>query len=218
LQANQDTIITLNYDLVLEKLARDHLSVVLPQETETVPEKRVRVLKLHGSIDWQESGGEVERVPFEKILALEDGAPVIAAPGRSKSATVNSNLDPLWKVAHHALGQAEAVVLVGYSFPQTDAGARMDLLGAIAGGCPGCRTRRIDVVMGPDTAKPEVRRVQSLVEACRNQRRLIDAPADPPEPGPHSADQFLWVVIQPLWAEDFIADYTMRLRDFRCDK
>jgi hypothetical protein len=216
LQPMHDTVISLNYDLVLEELGGNRLEIMLPQQAQTWPTNKVPVLKLHGSIDWLENGKTVERVPRESLLASEEAEPVIAAPGRSKTATVKDSLEPLWKVAHMALGAAGAIMLVGYSFPQTDAGARMDLLRSIATGDAGYRTRRIDIVMGPDTTKPEVRRVHALAEACTNGRKLTTAQPMIATSGPSSGDRFLWVTSQPLWAEDFIADYMMRLCEFSC--
>jgi hypothetical protein len=217
LQPNRDTIISLNYDLVIEKLDGTRLSIVMPNETRNAHPDKVRVFKLHGSIDWQEADGKVTYAPSEQLLVAEDRSPCIAAPGSSKTATVGTTLKPLWDVAMQALRQADAIVMLGYSFPQTDAGARMDLLGAIAGGDPGCFVRRIDVVMGADIARADIRRVQSLAEACRNGRFLGSGHPRKILSGPESANRYLLVEVQPLWAEDFIADYTMRLRDFRSD-
>jgi hypothetical protein len=217
LQPMHDTVISLNYDLVLEGLGGDRLAIPLPHEAQALPNNRVPVLKLHGSIDWKQGGKTVERVPSESLLTSEETMPAIAAPGRSKTSTVKDNFEPLWKVARRALGAAGAIMLVGYSFPQTDAGARMDLLNSIANGNAGYRTRRIDIVMGPDRTKPDVRRVHALAEACANGRKLTTAQPMVAKSGPSSGDRFLWVTSQPLCAEDFIADYMMRLREFSCD-
>jgi hypothetical protein len=214
LEPNRDTIITLNYDLVLEKLGGTRLSIVMPRSANR---DKVRVLKLHGSIDWQEVDGSISYSSAERLLASEDSVPLIAAPGRSKTAAVGTTLKPLWDMAIKALQQADAIVMLGYSFPQTDAGARMDLLGAIGGASPSCFVRRIDIVMGPDTARADTRRVQALAEACRNGRFLTDRQPRKILSGPESGDRYLLVQVWPLGAEDFIADYTMRLRDFRCD-
>lgn len=216
LQPIHDTVVSLNYDLVLEELGGDRLAIPLPHEAQALPNNRVPVLKLHGSIDWKQDDKTVERVPSESLLISEETTPAIAAPGRSKTTTVKESLEPLWKVARRALGAAGAIMLVGYSFPQTDAGARMDLLRSIATGDAGYRTRRIDIVMGPDTTKPEVRRVHALAEACTNGRKLTTAQPMIATSGPSSGDRFLWVTSQPLWAEDFIADYMMRLCEFSC--
>jgi len=214
LEPNRNTIITLNYDLVLEKLDGTRLSIVMPHSANR---DKVRVLKLHGSIDWQEVDGSISYTSSEQLLASEDSSPLIAAPGRSKTAAVRTTLKPLWDMAIKALQQADAIVMLGYSFPQTDAGARIDLLGAISGGDPGCFIRRIDVVMGPDTSKADVQRVRSLAEACRHGRLPTSGQPRKAFSGPESANGYLLVEVQRLWAEDFIADYTMRLRDFRCD-
>jgi len=214
LEPNRDTIITLNYDLVLEKLDGTRLSIVMSRSANR---DKVRVLKLHGSIDWQEVDESISYTSSEQLLASEDSAPLIAAPGRSKTAAVRTTLKPLWDMALQSLRQADAIVMLGYSFPQTDAGARMDLLGAIAAESPSCFVRRIDIVMGPDTARADIRRVQSLAEACRHDRFLTAGQPRKILSGPESGNRYLLVEVWPLWAEDFIADYTMRLRDFRCD-
>ena len=93
----------------------------------------------------------------------------------------------------------------------------MDLLGAMGGGNPDCLVRRIDVVMGPDTARPDIRRVKALAESRHSRRLLTSSQPERVVSGPASDKRYLWVEVQPLFAEDFIADYFMRLQNFRSD-
>ena len=215
----RDTVISFNYDLVLDRLSSDRHSkirVLMPNECIEahdrweVPPAVVPVLKLHGSVDWVENGEEmVERSNVREILMKEEGIPFVAAPGRSKQEAVES-LDPLWRVAKSRLGSADTLVIIGYGFPPSDTRARMAIQNAFGGGAGTTSDiRRIEVVLGPDTSRPEARRVHSLLEAMDHHRRPVstyeEADADRPNK--------LYFKVRPLWAHDFIFDYQRRTRE-----
>jgi hypothetical protein len=123
LMPGQDSIITFNYDRVLEKLDaylgnEKRLQVVLPGEE--VRTDRVPVLKLHGSVTWVKN--DVGGVVVNERAVEQEQPVVIAAPGRSKAASLTSTLlKSLWKEAHYRLKHANEVAVVGYSLPKTDA-------------------------------------------------------------------------------------------------
>ena len=148
-----DTVITFNYDLVVEMLIEVHdayptgfgpkpgspVKVIRPGQKDDMRDARSTgrcpLLKLHGSVDWRVIGKITPRVevmsdrpPFALRCAASELA--IATPGPSKSEAATSFQD-LWIYAHEALTQADVVVFVGYRFPETDAYARAQLLGAI---------------------------------------------------------------------------------------
>src|SRR5213075_347708 len=58
----------------------------------------------------------------------------IATPGGSKSRFVGIHLEPLWQRAEAALREAERMMIVGYSFPETDPTAQHRVLSAFAEG------------------------------------------------------------------------------------
>jgi hypothetical protein len=217
-----DTIISFNYDRVLDLAdvhlqarpgGRSRLATLLPQECVDGPQERVPVLKLHGSVDWLLKGKLCERVEPGVALMSEQARVAIAAPGRSKAKWVGGYLAPLWQQAKKALQSAGNIVLAGYSMPSTDAMARIELLTAIREDKSGEQHRRVDIVMGPDTSRGDVRRVGSLLEACRKGRKLVVSPERPPHLCA-SQERLFYLATQPLGAEDFIADYVDRLRDW----
>jgi hypothetical protein len=82
-----DTVISFNYDRVVEELLGDATtSILLPgnRARTDVP----RVLKLHGSIDWLiRNSGACERVGVDEALAERKDIIAIASPGPTKLGT-----------------------------------------------------------------------------------------------------------------------------------
>lgn len=219
LEPGRDTVISFNYDLVLEKLAArpgSKLRVLLPSECpqgpKQLPRDVVPVFKLHGSVDWQKNqAGQVERRKLDEILADTESAPFIAAPGRSKQDAVKE-LEPLWREARNALGRAWALEIVGYGFPATDTAARTWIQSAYSSGSgPSGEAAvwRIDVVLGPDTSRPEARRVLSLLETFGRSDHRVVWPARPV----HGDSNVTYLKVHPLWAQDFLFDYKERTRE-----
>jgi hypothetical protein len=146
------TVITFNYDRLLEVLGLGP-SVVLP-ELAAGSSGLIRVLKLHGSVDWKrtKSGYEqVQTMPGYFHLTCSDDELAIAPPGPGKKELSNAGLRPLWDLALAELGVADAIFFVGYRFPPTDALARRELLGAL--------NPRADlhIVLGPKDSDDVVR-------------------------------------------------------------
>jgi hypothetical protein len=221
LDPGRDTVISFNYDLVLEKLAAENgskLKVMMPNECPQVasdktemPQDVVPVLKLHGSVDWKKNAaGEIVRDDLKKILADEDVPPFIAAPGRSKQDAVKE-LGPLWVQAERALERAWALEILGYGFPATDTMARTKIQTAFsAGNGPsGEAVRRIDVVLGPDTNRPEAKRVQALLDTFGRHKKRVVAPERVTE-GDYDV---IYLKTHHLWAQDFIFDYKQRTEE-----
>jgi hypothetical protein len=123
-----DTVMTFNYDQVLENLADAgaSFSFRLPgQKIYTVGSSWV--LKLHGSIDWRmtSSEGNTSCVRAGRCFALTGPADelVIAGPGPQKRDTINDQLSDLWNDAEERLQQCDGIVFLGYRFPDADASA-----------------------------------------------------------------------------------------------
>ncbi len=150
------TILTFNYDLVLEKL-----KIWTPitrfgegQEPHDRPEggqTKVGGLKLHGSVDWRKSGASnrYEKAPDTWALSRCDPKDIaIAPPGPSKRECVDGPLKALWQVGLDVIRNADSIVFVGYRFPPSDAEARSKILDAIR-----CNKAKngltLNIVLGP---------------------------------------------------------------------
>lgn len=180
-----DTVITFNYDLVpdfLSALADQNLDVVLPGD-----EKRQKgvtpVYKMHGGVNWEkvEDGTGRPLQKAEKPCFQDEKDAYMATPGAAKLEMVTGSglLVPLWEHAKETIENARAIVLIGYSFPPTDAYTREFLLDAI-----GQRESpaQVHVVLGPNTRSEIAMRLRSLLMAA----------ASP------------FVCAWPMFAEDFI--------------
>jgi hypothetical protein len=198
-----------NYDRVLE-LLQPNFEVPLPSEVETSPNswEGVRVLKLHGSVDWEVSDTGCGRVQGDPLQEPATEL-AMAAPGRSKASMTNRLFRPLWEAAKSALVDADAIVFLGYSFPPTDAQARQELLEAIAGGKTS-PLRRVDIVLGDDLNAPRARRMKSLILASKGGRHISSD--DPPQD--LGSDYPQLQIVQPsLWAEDYLDVHYGLFRD-----
>lgn len=170
------TIITFNYDLVIERLALSipKLAVVEPSGVAAAPLNSIPLLKLHGSVDWKRvavTGGPVQYRTGQSddfAVTCDDNELAIATPGLTKRAMVGG-FGALWQQAEAELIAADAIVFVGYRFPPTDSEALSRLLGAIG------RNQKLylalHTVLGPKKSD-DIARLHSLLHyAAREQRR-----------------------------------------------
>lgn len=202
-----DTIITFNYDLVLERLDRvapGRIEVALPGRR--LSGRCARVLKLHGSIDWKRTPRAPGKVEFDTAqegdsfpLVANPDELAVATPGPSKS-TRSGELEPLWTAAETAIKQATAVVFVGYRFPPTDAIARLRLLRALAAND---RTYlAVHTVLGPRLGEDDTVRMRHLLHSAMQQAARV--PANPKQIDHNGRSRCFTVVQHPLWAQDFL--------------
>jgi hypothetical protein len=209
-----DVVITFNYDLVIEGLAK--ATEVRPGEKFWVPTAvrqgesspgRVTVLKLHGSVNWRQDSQpqvpgvvRVSTVPEDDDFALKCEAQkmVIASPGPTKLATADGPLGSLWEAATAALKAAKAIVFVGYRFPPTDSAARRILIDAI--GENEGRHLVLHTVLGPNVHSEPAERLKSMLEVAveRQDRAQNRGPTGPG--GARTYD----LNVHPLWAQDFL--------------
>jgi hypothetical protein len=201
----EDTIITFNYDLVIDFLG-DSFSIPLPNEK---PEPgKIPVFKVHGSVNWVEDGSSWRRVrEFEALTDPAGACPAIAAPGRSKALNGAPPFPELWAQAEEKLNQSQWVIFLGYRFPPTDALAKQRLLDALRKP-GGRRLRRVDTVLGPNVGSDDSHRLSTLLESSRGERRIVDRS----NPLPLSA-YGLKIVRQPLFGEDFLLVHTQMALD-----
>jgi hypothetical protein len=209
LQPHTDTVVCFNYDRVIEMAAdaaavKAKIWVALP--TEQQPTGSVPVLKLHGSVDWRLLGQSREpreylddkRVDADYILRTPDDVIGIAAPGGTKARFVAMHMEPLWARAVAALSEADRVIIVGYSFPDTDPYAQERLLPAFAKG--EAHERHAHLVLGAGVSDVS-RRLVSLMRSTAGPNHWVRV-TDQCAPGanhPH-----LGIVQHPLWAQDFL--------------
>jgi hypothetical protein len=203
---SSDTIITFNYDLVLERLdgyLPGKIEVALPGLPHSG--RCTRVFKLHGSVDWKRKENRSGRPTFEVVhddafaLLAGPGELAVATPGPSKAARA-FELEELWIAAAEAIKQATAVVFVGYRFPPTDASARNWLLRALAAN--EMLYLAVHTVLGPRLGDDDTVRMQHLLASAMHQASREKANAGTIEH--RSPPKRFTIVPHPLWAEDFL--------------
>lgn len=190
-----DSVITFNYDLVLEKLAKlpgSRFSFPTGPDIQWLDGLEVPVFKLHGSLSWKASdrGGianilDADECSFAKMPA---GDLAIGTPGPSK-AEMTKSLGAMWAEARRRIRAASAVVFVGYRFPETDSNSRELILEALAENTVD-PAPRVHVVLG--SGSPDVPRVTEMVTAALGRTRA-------------SADKF--VVASNLLGQEFFQAY-----------
>lgn len=199
----RDTVITFNYDLVPEQLG---LMPLLPGDKPN-PEG-VQLLKLHGSLDWlrgdsSQPGPKMSRIsgsPVDFVCSRPASHIGIATPGPSKHLHTQE-LKDLWEQARLALQGADAIVILGYSFPKTDSEARGWLADAIASNRQ--EYLALHVVLGPHRTET-VDRVMELMQLVlrRGRRHQFDLEVE-------DEQHWQWLTgtvrRSPLYAEDLFS-------------
>lgn len=121
----ENTFITFNYDQLLER-ALDGLGVPFSYGVKTLDSDEktgnlVRVLKLHGSINWAIPEGKRSEVrafsSFEEVIK-QGLAPQLIPPTWRKDSL--SAFSSIWTEAIRSLGRATRIVVIGFSIPPTD--------------------------------------------------------------------------------------------------
>jgi len=206
-----DSIVTFNYDRVLELLGRE-FHVVDPSKPVEGSPSVATVFKLHGSVDWERhetSSGVQYSITSspEHALTCPGHMVGIATPGPTKRTSVQE-LKPLWTQACRRIEEAQVIVFVGFRFPPSDAEAREKLLGAItANESPHVE---MHVVLGPDRGHKDVVRLEQLLRYAMNKqgrdergRGEITGPRDGIEVLTQPGKQSYALTTHALFAEDF---------------
>jgi hypothetical protein len=131
--------------------------------------KRVRLLKLHGSVNWIASDGKFKL--NNNLLEVHASKVIFMPPKMLKSelwesnsndgqtgngfAQVNSLYKDLWEEAESSLRIAKSTVFIGYSFPSTDFAVSNMLRRAIGDSKDTRRDLKVEIVdpNAPDLAK-----------------------------------------------------------------
>lgn len=198
----EDTVITFNYDRVTEAAAAASgraLDLMLGSD-DRIPDA-TKLLKLHGSVDWKmDSNERIACVPNATFAVLCDfGQIALGTPGPSKRLFAEK-MEELWNAAREAILRANAIVFVGYRFPETDAYAREHLLGAIKDSKVG--DLAVHTVLGPDL-NPDTRRLEQLLRSAlhRGGRRDVGGVDEIWQPSP---PQRYRLIVHQLFGQDFI--------------
>lgn len=138
----KDTLISFNYDCVLDHALRTHGSnkwsakygYALPTPTRILGHEHwdppvpatstetVHLLKLHGSLNWQLPSDRVSDIKLKQRLYGQRGIPrfTVIPPVWNKAIAENPNFVTLWTYAERALRNAKHIAVVGFSFARTD--------------------------------------------------------------------------------------------------
>jgi len=129
-------IITFNYDTSLEILFPSQFYYPL-LETEGI-DKKLPLMKLHGSLNWQETYNQQQIAIAQGIAGMNYHSPdnwtqpaVIGPTFFKQEITIDFQRDyrarfykELWRFAWDLLRSARNLIFIGFSFPQTDFHAR----------------------------------------------------------------------------------------------
>jgi hypothetical protein len=157
-----DTVVSFNYDAVPELLKKGggHLRIVHPTQNEqekfelTEDEKTYAlVLKLHGSVNWYSQKDKPNNIFMSEgnnspCIRDPQFVPEIGVPGPSKMDVCEGKFSYLWDLAGKAIESANEIILIGYSFPDTDNYARARMLSHLNANA---RKGSIVLVLGPNS-------------------------------------------------------------------
>jgi hypothetical protein len=199
-----DTIVTLNYDLLVETVAsrgkrafpggelktRDDLLLVdeLLNQNENHSDLPM-LFKLHGSVDWIELQGKALVKRYNVDDYFHGQPPLLGTPGTMKARLSKGCLDKVWGSAIEKIKEAHVISIVGYSLPETDNDFRIKLLDSIIGTYGNLKA--INIVLGPAT--PHSQRARAILEQATRQF----APDD------HRPT----VNLLPIYAQDYLPYY-----------
>lgn len=127
-----DTVISFNYDLLVESRIKS-LGFDIDYGFEggrSGIKKPVKILKLHGSVNWEESSpGVIEVAPDEALLSVEFD-PCIMPPTWQKAPS--KAIGAVWSQAVEAISAATRIIIIGYSMPETDSYFKHLLMAGLA--------------------------------------------------------------------------------------
>lgn len=199
----QDTILTFNYDLVVERAdlqesqqrslgGNSKVSVWMPGNDPSRHTTSTPLLKLHGSSNWisdAQNDAVISKLSLDMnpFCVPPNSEFVIGIPGRSKRMISGSTLESLWRVAMQRISEATEILIVGYGFPRSDNLAKMRLVEAIRSAK---RLYKIRIILGKnnddafrldDLLRMVVDRTRTEIQVCRfwTEDLLAAWPAEP---------------------------------------
>lgn len=121
---SRDVLVSFNYDTVFERSLPGRVSWAYAGIEDTTG--KLRVLKPHGSINWEKKGSEIKKAPNAET-------PVIVAPTHLKFVQATGSpqnsrgyledaaeVRSIWKEMEQEMRAAKTLVFIGYSFPVAD--------------------------------------------------------------------------------------------------
>ena len=167
-KGNSSAVLTFNYDLGLDLALEEKYRKVnycLKKEDQEKP--GLKLMKLHGSINWVVNNRNVEivrgvrqnsenlfRISREiRIKYKKDILPVIVPPTWNKN-QYHGQLSNVWNSAANELNKADNLVIIGFSIPETDSFFKY-LLGL--GLMNGSRIRQLVVINMDDSHEIKTR-------------------------------------------------------------
>ena len=126
---SDDSIITFNYDLLIENAARsinlkidysipDENIKIKPSWVAPISNNSIRLLKLHGSTNWSYSDKKLSIYDDYSSLYTSDMIPFIVPPTWRKN--MDGPLSHVWRSAIDELKNASQIIFIGFSMPETD--------------------------------------------------------------------------------------------------
>jgi hypothetical protein len=178
---NTDSIVTFNYDLAVERLAKnleeDFPIHVLTGATDVdsvnLVEGTLPIAKLHGSV-----GSTLDAIEFNAPATADELSDLITSsrriagiciPGPQKA---NASFNPIWDKACEYIQDADEIHIVGYRFPETDSLALNRIRSAVLNSK---KAQIIYVVLGDDVNSPHIRRLESLFSNLGERPRIVKA-------------------------------------------
>ncbi len=186
----ENTIITFNYDTILEDSLRDMdvpVDYKLPSseedknsQNETASRESsalpLRVLKLHGSVNWgTPRDNNTEQITVYKNYSelREEGAKVVLVPPTWRK-VFGGAFTNIWDTALEALSSATRIILIGFSIPPTDMHFKYLLA---AGLCSNVSLRQIAII-NPAARNTKENLFKTLREELADQITITSAECD----------------------------------------
>jgi len=213
-----DSVLTFNYDTVIERLGQSKNpkvtnlgdgTVFRPFGDNAFGEDKCIIHKLHGSADWAWAEQPARHQQFKVFptvgsFTLDDAyRPLIAMPGATKKRLCSEHLDGIWGAAMRRLREAEVIVFLGYRFPPSDSFSRTALLGAIQQNQS--QYLRIHTVLGPNVAHETSARLGALLRATLEGAGRAHYGVVTHRPSAAQGSRLYDVLQQPLYVEDFLS-------------
>lgn len=149
---HKNTIITFNYDTIIENRAASLEIPISYGFKSSKGDNHIKLLKLHGSINWKKSSEGDEPDTLTEGNFNDD--PLILPPTWQKNP--EKWLQAIWQEALQSLSEATNIIVVGYSMPETDSYFKH----LITAGC--AKNRGIHKLVVIDTAQSVADKYKSL--------------------------------------------------------
>lgn len=221
-----DTILTFNYDNVVERAAElagrayyQALKTSRPQEIMS-SDLNPDLLKLHGSATWVTSRelknaclDDIECREFDWPRMIEDTKlkVMIGTPGLTKSRYAAKFLEPIWTKAKEAIAGADLVSIIGYSMPPTDTEANGMILDHLAANKN--PHLAVDIVLGPSSRSDTANRMQQIISQVMG-REYVDGSG-------RLFSRSNRIKVRPMYSQDYLAmkqpKNVEEVWDRRCD-